>query len=116
MGAAKEIYQLIVRYSEEIRGAMSDTRFKHGEIYADAVFGALLSAIDTAELKKEISDIAFGKYREKAAMCVSLERENIAAEAMNCAVERGIATAITLHLGEAPDEKIITEFLKEVSR
>ena len=99
MGAAKEIYQLIVRYSEEIRSAMSDTRFKHGEIYADAVFGALLSAIDNYELKKEISDIAFSKYREKAAMCISLERESIAAEAMSCAVEKGIATAIKLHLG-----------------
>ena len=113
MKRAEEIYRIIMHHSALIRESLGDSKFVHGEIYADMVFGALLSAAD-ADIRKDIADIAFEKYRSSAAMCVSLERESLAAEAMNTACEKGISEAVRIHLGVAPDEKLIYAFLNEI--
>ena len=101
-------------YSKVIREKMGEAKYVHGEIYADAVFGALLSAISDNELKMQIVDFAFEKYRKKAAMCVSLEREGIACDAMNTAIENGIGAAIKIHLGAEPDAEILTEYFERI--
>ena len=115
VGSARELYNIIIRYSKTVRESLNDSKYIHGEIYADAVFGALLSAVSDNELKREIVDIAIEKYRESDAMCVSLQRENIAADAMNTAIQHGIAEAIKVHLGKMPDEKLISEYIGEIA-
>ena len=114
MHSSKELFNIINHHSRKIRESLGDTKFVHGEIYADAVFGALISAVENTEQRLEIVNLAFEKYREKAAMCVSLERESIATDAMQCAIENGIVKAITVHLGKAPDELLIDEYLNEI--
>lgn len=105
----------MVYYSKSIRERMDDPKYLFGEIYADAVFGTLLSAVADNELKKQIVNLAFEKYRSKAAMCVSLERESIASEAMNTAIEKGIVEAIKIHLGAEPNTDILTEFFEKIN-
>ncbi len=113
MKTAEDIYRTIVRHSKTIRASLGDSRFIYGEIYEDLVFGALLSAVDV-NLRGQIADLAFEKYRSSAAMCISLERESLAAEAMNTACEKGISEAVRIHLGIAPDEKLIYAFINEI--
>ena len=114
MRSSKELYYIINYHSKKIRESLGEAKYVHGEIYADAVFGALLSAVEDNEMRIEIVNLAFEKYRQKAAMCVSLERESVAADAMQCAVENGINKAITVHLGKSPDELLIDEYLNEL--
>ena len=114
MKTPEELYRIIIKHSNIIRTDLGDSRYVHGEIYADMVFGALLSAVDITARGK-IVDIAFDKYRTSAAMCVSLERESLAADAMNTACEKGISEAIKIHLGVYPNEVLISEFLKEIA-
>ena len=114
MRSSKELYYIINYHSKKIRESLGEAKYVHGEIYADTVFGALLSAVEDNEMRIEIVNLAFEKYRQKAAMCVSLERESVAADAMQCAVENGINKAITVHLGKSPDELLIDEYLNEL--
>lgn len=114
MKSAEELYRIIMHHSKLIRESMGDSKFVHGEIYADMVFGALLSAVD-AESRGQIVDIAFAKYRKSAAMCVSLERESLAAEAMQTACEKGITEAVKIHLGAFPDEILIAAYLDAIA-
>lgn len=113
--SARELYNIMIRHSKAVRESLGDSKYIHGEIYADAVFGALLSAVSDNELKREIVDIAFEKYRESDAMCVSLQRENIAADAMNAAMDKGISEAIKIHLGKMPDNELISKYLSEIN-
>ena len=114
MKSAEELYRILMRHSKIIRESLGDSKFVYGEIYADMVFGALLSAVDAAS-RGDIVDIAFEKYRKSAAMCISLERESLAAEAMRTACENGIGEAMKIHLGAVPDEKLIDAFLSEIN-
>ena len=114
MKSAEELYQTIVRSGKAIRGSMGESRYVYGEIYADAVFGVLLSAVSDSEVRKRIADIAFEKYRSSDAMCVSLERESIAFAAMDTALEKGMGEAIRIHLGAAPDDELINKFIEEI--
>ena len=113
MKTAEEIYRTIVCHSVLMRESLGDSKYIYGEIYEDLVFGALLSAVD-AELRAQIADIAFEKYRSKAAMCVSLERESLAVEAMNTACEKGIAEALRIHLGVMPPDELIASYLNDI--
>jgi len=112
MHSAEEIYRIIVRYGKMIRESLEEARYVYGEIYEDTVFGILLSAVSSAELRLNISDIAFAKYRESNAMCLSLERESIAADAMNTALNDSIQNAFKKHFGAYADEKLLKEFFE----
>ena len=114
MKNAVEIYNIIMHHSKIIRESLGDSKYIYGEIYADAVFGVLLYAVPDNQLKMQIVEIAFEKYRSKAAMCVSLEREELAAEAMNTAAEMGIAEAIRVHLGVKPHEVLIDDYINDI--
>lgn len=111
MHSAEEIYRIIARYGKMIRESFGQARYAYGEIYEDAAFGILLSAVSDAELRVKISEIAFEKYRESTAMCLSLERESIAADAMNTALNDSVQNAFKKHFGVYADEKLLMEYI-----
>ena len=113
MYSSEELYRIIIKYGKMLRESTGDAKIIYGEVYEDAVFGILLSAVPCAGLRKEIADKAFENYRKGAAMCISLEREEIAFSAMNTALEKGIAAAVKIHLGVSADEKVLEKYLAE---
>lgn len=116
-----ELYRKILLYSKSIREATGDIRCIHGEIYEDMVFGALLSAIDDEKSKKALLDTAFKNFRNEHPMCVSLEKEDIAENAMYMAEKRGITHAIIELLGLSEDvfeeiDTVAEKYINEIKQ
>lgn len=115
----EELFRKITLWSKRIRMELGEPRFVYGEIYADIVFGALLSIIEDNATKTALLDMAFKEYRNESAMCVSLERECVLKNAMVTAEKLGIEETICSRLAISNENleiirKIVDQYILNV--